>query len=140
MTLDRFMRASDISLPNQLQRELNGSGPGHQRLLQATPARYRAVRIEYLGVARAKKRQGRREVGVIQGVEELRPKLHGGSLLDGEVFQQRGIDGVHIRADNAVAAGVAQKIRATARDLGKGHALRCDFGVAMGTLYALGLM
>jgi hypothetical protein len=118
-----------VRLKNYLQRQLNVPGFCRQRLLQPAPAARRSVRIEYLGITGAEKGQGRRKVGVIQDVEKLRPELHTEALRNlryGEVLMRREIDVVQIRADNTVAAGITQQIRATARNLGKRHALRCD--------------
>src|SRR5712692_3524552 len=118
------------SLPNHLERKLNVPGQHQLRLLQAPRAlRDRPVRLEDLGVTAASKGQGHLKVGVIQDVEKLRPELHGeglGNLPDRPALVRGEIHIVQIRTDNAIAAGIAQEIRATARNRGKSHALRCD--------------
>src|ERR1700680_3468591 len=70
------LQSSTIFLPDYFERELNVAGRSHRRL-QTSATTQRSVRIENLGLSRAIKRQGRREVGVIQEIEKLRPELHG---------------------------------------------------------------
>src|SRR5437879_4838263 len=75
--------------------------------------------MEQRGTTRAKEGEGRRKVGVIQDVEKLRPKLHAGALrnlLDGKVLVHREIKVEQRRPDNAIAAGIAEQIRASARN------------------------
>src|SRR4029077_8476439 len=66
----------------------------------------------------AEKGIGRRKVSAIQDVEKLRPELQAGALRnlpDREVLVDREIQVEEPRAENAIAAGVAQKIRAIDR-------------------------
>src|SRR5437660_11239112 len=66
---------------------------------------------------------------MIQDVEKLRPELHVEALrnlLHGEVLMCREVKVGKRRTDNAIAARIAQEIRATARNLRERHALRCD--------------
>ena len=66
---------------------------------------------------------------MVQDVEKLCPELHAGALRNlphREVLVDRKIQVNEPRTDNAIAAGIAQEIRATARNRRKRHALRCD--------------
>src|SRR5436853_7066865 len=115
------MRASNIDLPNQLQRKLNVPGLRYGRSLQTSRAGQRSVRIEQLGTARAKEGQGWPKVGVIQDVEKLRPELHLEALRnlrDREVLVCREIKVEESRTNNAIAAGIAYEIRAGTRNAG----------------------
>src|SRR5207302_3963972 len=116
------------SLPDDLQRELDVPGLRHHELQTSSAARS-SVLIEYLGLAGAKEGQRRPKVGVVQDVEKLCPELHAGALRNlphREVLVDRKIQVNEPRTDNAIAAGIAQEIRATARNRRKRHALRCD--------------
>src|SRR5262249_42290994 len=118
-TLDRFMRASNMGLPDQLQCKLNVPGLRCHRGLQASSAGRRSVRIKQLSRARPKKGQGWPEVSVIQDVEKLRSKLHAEALrnLRGrEVLIHREVKVEEPRTINAIAAGITDKIRARAGD------------------------
>src|ERR1700676_1951777 len=97
-------------LPDYFERELNVPGWRHRRL-QTSATTKRSVRIENLGLSRDIKREGRREVGVIQEIEKLRPELHSEgfrNLLHRKVLIQGEIQVNQWRTANAVAAGVAQ--------------------------------
>src|SRR5207249_8282848 len=110
-----------MDLPNQLQRKLNVPGLRHHRGLQTPRAGGRSARIEQLGSISAKKGQGWPKVGVIQYVEKLRPELHAEAfrnLRDCEVLVCREIKVEEPRTVNAIAARIANEIRASARDSG----------------------
>src|ERR1700676_194614 len=110
----------ETSLPHYLQRELNVSRQRDQALQTSCIGR-RSIRQEYLGITGAIKGQGRRKVGVVEDIEKLRPELHVQALrnlLHPEVFDQRKIHVFQRRSNDAIAAGIAEEIRASARKTG----------------------
>src|ERR1700686_2210312 len=73
----------------------------------------------------------RSEIGPIQDIEELRPKLHVETLrdpLDVVVLEQRKIEVDESWPDHRVAAGIAKKVRAGARYPREWRAQRGDSG------------
>src|SRR2546422_3435576 len=123
------MRASNNGLPDYLQRELTFPGFRHRWVRQIPTAARQPGLGEYLGTVSALKGVGRLKVWVIQDVEKLRPELHFEGLRNlrhREVLVCREVKIEESRTDNTIAAGIAQEIRATARNPGKRHAPRCD--------------
>src|SRR5215471_14025601 len=115
-------------LPPHFKRKLNIPGLRHCRL-QTSSVGVSSVWIEYLGGARTEKGQGWRKIRVVQDVEELGPELDVEILRNlphRKVLVHRKIEVGQRRPDDAVTAGIAQEVRASAREFCKRHALRCN--------------
>src|SRR6266699_4684287 len=129
-------------LPDELQGKLTLSGFRHQRIRQLPSLGRRPVLLEYLGSLTALKGQGRPRVGAIQDVEKLRPELQAGTLgnlPEREVLIEREVKIAEPWSGNAIAAGIAQEVRATARNLRESRALRCGRRGGHGHREAIGV-